>query len=98
MISANLTHRHFNIDRGQPITEEEKKRLIAAGLHELSYRGWAVRLNDRIERWMDSVDWMRIDIWLGTVGGVLLVGVSLYLIYIVAEAWLSGAIERAVRP
>lgn len=62
-----------------------------------SFRGWVVRLNDRIERWMDSVDWRRIDIWLGNVGGFFLTGFSLYLLFIVLNAWLSGAIERAVR-
>jgi hypothetical protein len=56
----------------------------------VEHRGWPVRLNDRIERWMDTLDWRRVEIVLGNLGGVLLTGTSLYLIYHLVDAWLQG--------
>lgn len=55
------------------------------------------RLNDAIERWLDRTDWVRVDIWLGSICGWFLSGAALYFICSVAEAWLSGAIQRIVR-
>jgi hypothetical protein len=106
--------RTFNVDAyldQQLAQQAEAKRLEAAPRAfdfttepEFHFRGWAIRLNDwierseaRIERWLDSVDWRRIDIWLGNTCGFALTGVVLYLVFIVVNAWLSGAIARAVR-
>ena len=55
-----------------------------------TFRAWAIRLNDRIECWLDRTDWPRIDIWLGNVGGFVLTGVVLYFGYVLVDAWLQG--------
>jgi hypothetical protein len=55
------------------------------------------RLSDKLEHKLDSIDWMRMDIWAGTVAGVILLNVLAYLGYVVAVAWSTGAIERLGR-
>jgi hypothetical protein len=90
----------FDIDRyleehkdGPPLDYSEANHQ--AGLRlilepEPQYRSWAVRLNDRIERWMDSVDWHKWDMRLGTVGGFAMTGFVLYMLFHIADAWLAG--------
>jgi hypothetical protein len=100
MITAHRTHRHFNIDR---YLEENKDAAPSnatrfAGLQTeptpmIRFRGWAIRLNGRIERWMNTLDldyWKRTDCWLGTLSGMFLTGFVLYMAWIVADAWLQG--------
>ena len=58
------------------------------------FRNWALSLNDRIEDWLDSVDWYRVDRICGTVGGCLFIGAVFYFLYILAVAHLAGAFER----
>jgi len=57
------------------------------------FRGWAVRLNARIERWMDAHDWSRLEIWIGNLSGVFLTGFILYMAYVVTDAWLQGRLN-----
>jgi hypothetical protein len=102
MISAHRTHRHFNIEKTLLVTDKERDRLRAAmrngKLIELPrrprFRGWAIRLNDRIEHWMDTVDWRKWDIWAGNVCGFFLTGFILYFLFIVADAMVRRMAER----
>jgi hypothetical protein len=55
-----------------------------------SFRAWAVRLNDRAERWLDRIDWMRFDIIAGNIGGFVLTAVVLYFGFVLIDAWLQG--------
>jgi hypothetical protein len=64
---------------------------------EPRFRDWAVRLNDRIERWMESVDWRKWDIRFEKACSAGLAIIVLYLCIIVADAFVSGAVERLVR-
>jgi hypothetical protein len=70
-------------------TDEQIRQLVCE-LDRSRFRRWAIRLNARIERWMDSVDWKRLDIWIGTISGFALTGFILYMAYIVTDAWLQG--------
>lgn len=54
------------------------------------FRRWAIRLNDRIERRMDSTDWIAFELKLERIGGCLLTGVGIYFVATLANAWLSG--------
>jgi hypothetical protein len=54
------------------------------------YRGWAVRLDAWSTRQLDRVDWPRIDIWLGTIGGFAITGVVAWFIWVLADAWMQG--------
>lgn len=70
----------------------EQQRQMSQQLESLEtrFRGWAVRLNARIERRMDSVDWKQIDMRLGTIGGFALTGFIVYMAWTLADAWLQG--------
>jgi len=74
------------IYREHGLDEEPQKRSPSAQ----DFRPWAVRLNDRIERWLDRVDWVAIELRLEKLGGVLLTGVAVYFLFVVLNAWLQG--------
>lgn len=52
--------------------------------------GWCGRLNDRCDRWLDRIDWMRIDIMLGNLAGIGLTGVVIWLGCTLFDAWFQG--------
>lgn len=55
-----------------------------------TFRPWAVRLNDWIERRIESINWKRFDELATKAGAVTLTGFVLYMLYQVADAWLQG--------
>lgn len=74
--------RTFDIDRaldGKPQPEQ------------LRFRKWVIRLNDRIETWLDNTAWADVVLRIEKpLMGLVLGGAALYLAHAVIEAWLYG--------
>jgi hypothetical protein len=84
----------FDIDRyldEQLAAQKESQRQDAFEAEaRRGFRSWAIRLNARIEGWMDRVDWPHIDMILGTIGGFAITGVVCWFLWVCADAWLQG--------
>jgi hypothetical protein len=56
----------------------------------IQHRGWAIRLNERCERWMDTIPWRRLDVLASQVCTITLTGFVIWLLLDVFDAWLQG--------
>lgn len=82
MISLRRSfNRTFSVDRyldGQPQPQPV-------------FRSWAIRLNDWIERKLDSTDFKAIELRAEKiVCSCVLSGAAIYLLFAVANAWIAG--------
>jgi hypothetical protein len=107
----NLPCRSFDVDaylNQQLALQAEERRLNALEANPLArpsdltplsgFRGWTIRLNERIERWMDRTDFKAIELKVERLFLPLaFTGIALYLLVKVADAVVSGAVAAAVR-
>jgi hypothetical protein len=59
--------------------------------HRSRFRGWAIRLNYRIEDLMERFDWRKLDRVLSNICAITFTGAVLWLLYVLADAWMRGA-------
>jgi hypothetical protein len=100
---------YYPVSRSMTISEGDRVMHVSASAEQLRqisdprkrrFRDWAVRFNDRIECWMERVNWKSIDAFVSKVFGVALTGVALYLIFVVLNAFfnhLLGGFDGAIR-
>ena len=72
------------------LTSEQQRSVRSYVAPQSRFRDWAIRLNGRIERWMESIDFVRVDVWIGTVGGIAITGAFLYFAYVLVDALVRG--------
>jgi hypothetical protein len=104
-----ISRRSFNVDaylNQQLALQAEERRLNALEsatdpalpIEVSRFRNWAVRLNNRIESWLDRTDFRAIELKVERIFLPLaFTGIALYLLVNVADAFVSGAVAAAVK-